>query len=282
MSDADTRSVEIDPELLSSIEEHAVSLAASAGELLLDYFHSDLKVEYKSEGSRSPVSDADKGAEQLIVEGIRSRFPDHGILSEETPPAEDLDRDFVWVIDPLDGTTNFVNGLPVFASSIGVLHQGKPVAGAIYAPSPTASAGRVFHARCGGGAFLNDSPIRVYGKAKLTPNGLIALPAGFRRRYRISKELSRLGEPRNIGSAAYEMALVASGVMQYAAFRRAAPMGRRRRSSNRARGWRRGIDKNIESMAAAPNVPRTSGDGPLSWKEASPSGGLACWRATPP
>ena len=218
MSDADTRSVEIDPELLSSIEEHAVSLAASAGELLLDYFHSDLKVEYKSEGSRSPVSDADKGAEQLIVEGIRSRFPDHGILSEETPPAEDLDRDFVWVIDPLDGTTNFVNGLPVFASSIGVLHQGKPVAGAIYAPSPTASAGRVFHARCGGGAFVNDTPIRVYGKAKLTPNGLIALPAGFRRRYRISKELSRLGEPRNIGSAAYEMALVASGVMQYAAF----------------------------------------------------------------
>ena len=129
MSGPDTRSAEIDPDLLSSIEEHAVSLAASAGELLLDYFHRDMKVEYKSEGSRSPVSDADKGAEQLIVDGIRSRFPGHGVLSEETPPAEDLDRDFVWVIDPLDGTTNFVNGLPVFASSIGVLHRASPSRG---------------------------------------------------------------------------------------------------------------------------------------------------------
>ena len=218
MSGTDTRPVEIDPSLLSSIEEHAVSLAASAGELLLDYFQRDIKVEYKSEGSRSPVSDADKAAEQLIVNGIRSRFPDHGILSEETPPAEDLDRAFVWVIDPLDGTTNFVNGLPVFASSIGVLHQGKPIAGAIYVPSPTASAGQVYHARCGGGAFVNDTPIRVYDKAKPTPNGLVALPASLRRRYRIGKELRRFGELRNIGSVAYEMALVASGVMQYTAF----------------------------------------------------------------
>ena len=218
MLGTDTCSAEIDPDLLSSIEEHAASLAASAGKLLMDYFHRDMKVEYKSEGSRSPVSDADKGAEQLIVDGIRSRFPDHGILSEETPPAEDLDRAFVWVIDPLDGTTNFVNGLPVFASSIGVLHQGKPIAGAIYVPSPTSSAGRVFHARCGGGAFVNDTPIRVYDKAKPMPNGLITLPASFRRRYRIGKELRRLGEPRNIGSTAYEMTLVASGVMQYAAF----------------------------------------------------------------
>ena len=218
MSATDTRSAEIDPDLLSSIEEHAVSLAASAGELLLDYFHRDMKVEYKSEGSRSPVSDADKGAEQLIVDGIRSRFPSHGILSEETPPAEDLDRNFVWVIDPLDGTTNFVNGLPVFASSIGVLHQGKPIAGAIYVPSPTSSAGRVFHARCGGGAFAGDTPIRVYDKVKPTPNGLVTLPAAFWQRYRIGKELRRLGELRNIGSIAYEMTLVASGVMQYAAF----------------------------------------------------------------
>ncbi len=218
MSGTDTRPSEIDPGLLSSIEEHAVSLAASAGELLLDYFQRDIKVEYKSEGSRSPVSDADKAAEQIIVGGIRSRFPDHGILSEETPPAEDLDRAFVWVIDPLDGTTNFVNGLPVFASSIGVLHQGKPIAGAIYIPSPTASAGQVYHARCGGGAFVNDTPIRVYDKAKPTPNGLVSLPASLRRRYRIGKELRRFGELRNIGSVAYEMALVASGVMQYAAF----------------------------------------------------------------
>ena len=218
MSGPDTRPPEIDPDLLSSIEDHAVSLAASAGELLLDYFHRDMKVEYKSEGSRSPVSDADKGAEQLIVDGIRSRFPGHGILSEETPPAEDLDQTFVWVIDPLDGTTNFVNGFPVFSSSIGVLHHGKPVSGAIYVPSPTTSAGLVFHARCGGGAFAGDTPIRVYDKPMPMPNGLVMLPAAFWRRYRIGKELRRLGELRNIGSTAYEMTLVASGVMQYAAF----------------------------------------------------------------
>ncbi len=273
MSVPDTRSAEIDPDLLSSIEEHAVSLAASAGELLLDYFHRDMKVEYKSEGSRSPVSDADKGAERLIVDGIRARFPDHGILSEETPPAEDLERDFVWVIDPLDGTTNFVNGLPVFASSIGVLHRGKPVAGAIYAPSPAASAGRVFHARLGGGAFAGDTPIRVYDKPNLTPNGLVAHPAGFRRRYRMSKELSRLGELRNIGSAAYEMALVASGVMQYAAF--AAP-----HIWDVAAGVAIVREAGGEVLAGTSNRWLPIQSFPVAQAGRPPQGGLAKWRAS--
>ena len=282
MSGTDTRPVEIDPGLLSSIEEHAVSLAASAGELLLDYFQRDIKVEYKSEGSRSPVSDADKAAEQIIVGGIRSRFPDHGILSEETPPAEDLDRAFVWVIDPLDGTTNFVNGLPVFASSIGVLHQGKPIAGAIYVPSPTASAGRVYHARCGGGAFASDTPIRVYDKAKPTPNGLVALPTSLRRRYRIGKELRRFGELRNIGSVAYEMALVASGVMQYTAF--AAP-----HAWDVVAGVAIVREAGGEVMTRTSNqwLPLQSFSGPREarhapWMETSPSGGPACWWAIPP
>ena len=278
MSGSDTRSAEIDPELLSSIEEHAVSLAASAGELLLDYFHGDLKVEYKSEGSRSPVSDADKGAEKLIVDGIRSRFPGHGILSEETPPAEDLDRTFVWVIDPLDGTTNFVNGLPVFASSIGVLHQGRPVAGAIYVPSPTASAGRVFHARRGGGAFAGDTPIRVYDKAKPMPNGLVTPPRGFpaaiQNRQGVEKA-RRAAQHRQ-----HRLRDDAGGFRGHALrrFRRAARMGRRRGSSNCARGRRRGNGKNIESMAAARITPRPRGGRSLhGWRprqvEGQPAGG---------
>lgn len=210
---------DVDPELLRAVEEHAVHLAREAGALLLDSFQRDHQVEYKSEGNRDPVTEADKQAEELLTAGIRDRFPDHGILGEETAESQGLDKDFVWVLDPLDGTYNYLNRYPFFGVSVGVLHRGVPVVGALFVPSPLRAGGQVLHARSGGGAFVDGEPIRVHGGEGEPGSGLVSLPAAFRGQFRMGKELRRqIGEVRITGSIVYEISLVASGVLRLAAF----------------------------------------------------------------
>ena len=150
---------------------------------------------------------------------IEAAHPDHAILSEETPTDPEQEGEVVWVIDPLDGTINFLNGLPVFGVSIGVLERGRPVAGAIFVPSIQAPEGAVFHARTGGGAFLDATRITL-SDGQLPGHGLLAaLPSYFGRLFSIRPELrQRLGEVRSTGSVAYELALVACGTFQYTAF----------------------------------------------------------------
>ena len=135
--------LKVDPSLLLSLEEHATTLARQAGTLLLDLFQRKLLVEYKSKGQRDPVTEADRKAEELLTAGIQQHFPQHGILSEETQEPYGIKRDFVWVVDPLDGTTNFMNRYPFFGVSIGVLYRGVPVAGALFIPWPLVSGGQV-------------------------------------------------------------------------------------------------------------------------------------------
>ena len=210
---------EIDTSLLLSMEEHATRLAREAGALLLELFQQELQVEYKSKGHQDPVTEADRSAEALLMAGIQRQFPQHGILSEETPEPEGVERDFLWVLDPLDGTTNFVNRFPFFGVSVGVLYRGVPVVGALFIPSPLSPGGQVIHARQGGGAFADDTPIHVYGEREPSQNGLLAMPAYFWRQFRVGSDLRhRLGDARITGSIAYELALVASGVLQHAAF----------------------------------------------------------------
>ncbi|MBI4201078.1 MAG: hypothetical protein HY531_02165 [Chloroflexi bacterium] len=213
--------LESDPALLLSLEQEAVKLASEAGALLLDSFHKQLTVEYKADGHRDPVTEVDRNAEALITAGIRRRFPEHGILAEEMPQALGLDRDFLWVVDPLDGTTNFINRYPLVGVSIGVLYRANPVAGAVFVTLPMASGGRVLHARLGGGAFADDSPIQVYPAKDPSKEGLAALPTGFFRHFRAAKDLRRkIGDTRVTGSIVCDMALVASGMLQFAAFTR--------------------------------------------------------------
>ncbi len=211
--------VDVDPELLRSIEGHAVLLARDAGALLLDSFQRDHQVEYKSEGNRDPVTEADKQAEELLAAGIRDRFPDHGILGEETPESQGLDNDFIWVLDPLDGTYNFLNRYPFFGVSVGVLHRGVPVVGAMFVPSPLKAGGQVLHARSGSGAFADDEPIHAHDGEGEPGSGLVSLPGAFRGQFQMGKELRRqIGEVRTTGSIVYEISLVASGVLRLAAF----------------------------------------------------------------
>ncbi|MBI4199018.1 MAG: inositol monophosphatase [Chloroflexi bacterium] len=205
----------VDPALLLALEARATTLARDAGALLLEWFRRPQTVEYKSRGHRDPVSEADRKADELLQAGIRRHFPDHGILSEEAPPAIEPEREFLWVLDPLDGTANFVAGCPFYGVSIGVLYRGTPVVGALFVPSPGSAPGQVLHARLGGGAFADDTPLFVSPSERPDPSGLVGIPGSLRHYFRVGRGLARLlGQPRVTGSVAYELALAASGVFQ--------------------------------------------------------------------
>ena len=136
---------------LREIEASAIELARNAGKLLLGYFDKPLHVTYKAQHNRSPVTDADKASDDYLRGEIARRFPEHALLSEESEDGADRAAEVTWVIDPLDGTTNFLNGLPTFGVLIGVLEQGRPVASATFLPTVTTTEGRVLHAHAGGG-----------------------------------------------------------------------------------------------------------------------------------
>jgi len=208
---------------LAEIEQHAALIAGEAGTLLLDLFRTPIDVEYKDEGNRDPVSEADRGAEEQLRAAILRRFPDHAILGEEGKDAGPAGAEYIWVLDPLDGTTNFVNGLPLFTVSVGVLRWGHPAAGAIWCSASPSGAPGVFSAHAGGGARLNGVPVSVEGRAargaKQLPHRLAAYPGNFGAFLTLSHPRGlRAGEPRTLGSTAYECALVAAGVLQSAIF----------------------------------------------------------------
>lgn len=204
--------------LLIEVEKQAVAMAKEAGELLLGYFGGPLAIEYKDKKQSDPVTDADKESQALLLRRINDAFPGHAVVGEEDTDASDEPLpEFVWVLDPLDGTRNFSQGLPVFACSIGVLRRGVPVAGAIFLPWP-GSEGTVLHARAGGGARKDGEPlIRLAAKAPESRR-LTGLPGGFGYRFTFAESMrGRSGETRQIGSIAYELAMTASGVYQYSA-----------------------------------------------------------------
>lgn len=241
---------EPDAALAAEIERHAVELARGAGRLLAGHFGQQLAVEFKDEQQRDPVTAADKAVQAYLSGEIARRFPGHGILGEEADAAERESEapapDFLWILDPLDGTTNFLNGLPVFASSIGVMHRGRLLAGALFLPWPAAptpvggasahltipadtppssdgglppggaSGGFVLHCRRGGGCYADGVPAAVYETAEPVANRLIGVPGYFGAVHRFAGPLAqKAGEPRTTGSIAYELALTARGVMQY-------------------------------------------------------------------
>jgi myo-inositol-1(or 4)-monophosphatase len=130
------------------------AIAREAGALLLHYFHQRVKIEYK--GDVDLVTVADRTSEKLIVERVRSTWPQHDIVGEEGTRQE-TGAEYRWYIDPLDGTTNFAHGYPVFCVSMGLEHRGEMIAGVLYDPTRD----ELFAAEKGKGAFLNGEPIHV-------------------------------------------------------------------------------------------------------------------------
>jgi myo-inositol-1(or 4)-monophosphatase len=141
---------------LSVLLEVAVHATRAAGAMLMERLGLDRRIEHK--GVIDLVTDADRAAEEAIVALIRQRFPRHQILAEEGTRGGQ-DSPYRWIIDPLDGTTNYAHRYPHFAVSVAVELAGELVAGAVYDPVRD----EVFSARAGGGAFLNGAPIAVSG-----------------------------------------------------------------------------------------------------------------------
>ncbi len=129
-------------------------LAAASGELIKGhYFRPDLHVDIKSD--LSPVTQADTGAERLMRDMIAQKYPQHGVLGEEFENTN-TDAEFVWVLDPIDGTVSFTTGCPLFGTLIGLLYQGEPYLGCIHQP--------IVGQLCTGdnqSAHMNGTPIRV-------------------------------------------------------------------------------------------------------------------------
>ncbi|MBT43993.1 MAG: hypothetical protein CL922_00825 [Deltaproteobacteria bacterium] len=206
-------------------------MAQGAGDILAAHFGRKISIEYKDKEERDPVTEVDKACQDYLVGEINRRFPDHSILGEEQSEEEAKKAkedsgatdppcgDFLWVLDPLDGTTNFLNGLPVYAVSVGVLHKGRPLAGALFIPWPKPGGGFVLHCRQGGGCFAGEDPVEVYKSDEPVNNRLAGLPGHFSYFTKYGKGLrGKSGEPRTTGSIAYELAMTACGVMQYAVF----------------------------------------------------------------
>ena len=202
---------------IERIERDAVEFARGAGALLLDHFRRPLEVEYKSANRRDPVTEADRRAEAFLRDAISAAYPDHGIVGEEDENTKHQTPEFAWVLDPLDGTTNFLNGLPIFASSIGVLRRGVPVVAALFIPGVEGAGGSVYHARLGGGAFQDDRALSVTENTQPERGRLTGLPSFYWRMYGFRDGLrQRLGEIRSLGSIAFEMAMTARGSFQMA------------------------------------------------------------------
>ncbi|HKM17142.1 MAG: inositol monophosphatase [Firmicutes bacterium] len=135
--------------------EYAKDLAYAAGKILREQLKSGFSIEYK--GQIDLITDADKASEELLTRAITRAYPEHAILTEEGGKLGNPGSDYLWVIDPLDGTTNFAHRLPYFSVSIALLEKSAPVAAVVYAPS----ADEMFSAAAGSGAWLNDHPIKV-------------------------------------------------------------------------------------------------------------------------
>jgi myo-inositol-1(or 4)-monophosphatase len=212
--DAAVAAIGIDIEELREIERLAADLARLAGAEMVSGLGKLLAVRYKGEPDRDqlwrdPVSEVDSHVEELIRERVAKEFPSHDIVGEESDVRPHAESDFVWAVDPIDGTTNFINGFPSFAASIGVLHRGRPVAGAVWCASTHALRAGVYHAHLGGRFHFDDEAL----DRKLNPavrRRLAGVPG-------VGVE-NLPWESRKTGSAAIECAFVAAGLLRVALF----------------------------------------------------------------
>src|SRR5581483_4662316 len=184
-------------------------IAREAGALLMEHFRQRVKIEYK--GDVDLVTIADRQSEKLILERIRARWPSHDVRGEEGG-LHDRGSDYRWYVDPLDGTTHFAHGYPVFCVSLGLERKGQRIAGVIYDPTRD----ELFSAELGGGAYLNGDRIHV-SKTMNLAESLVATGFPSHKRHRnpnihfYHQITLRTHGVRRAGSAALDLACVASG-----------------------------------------------------------------------
>lgn len=192
-------------------------LVKKSGETLEYYFNSkNLSIEYKSKNN--PVTQADKEAEKVIIETIKSKFPQDEIICEESCPViNEIKKDKrYWIIDPLDGTVNFAHKLPIFCISIGILEKNNIVEGIVYNPITK----DLYYAKKGFGAYKNNKKILV-SKIKNLYNSLLV--TGFpyythknpKRVFKLFNKFAITAQAvRRLGSAALDLCMVAEGIFE--------------------------------------------------------------------
>ncbi len=190
----------------------AVSAAKEAGRYAFEHIDKVKKIEHK-DGLNNIVTDIDKKCEKIIIDKITEIFPLHSILAEETGEHRaDSPAAVKWVVDPIDGTTNYAHGFPIFCTSIGVLFEGESLIGVVY----DASRDELFTAERGGGAFLNGKKITV-SSVELLRDSLVATGFAYDAEGKVANldyfkaALSRVQAVRRAGSAALDLCYVASG-----------------------------------------------------------------------
>ena len=201
---------------LTHLAETARSLAQRGGDILMDRFHATIEISFKGQNAHDPVTEVDHAIEDLIRDEVHRQFPDHGVLGEERDNGGPVDADIVWVIDPLDGTSNFINGIGMFACSIGILHRGAPIAGAMWLPSNRFLKPGVYHAQAGDGMMFNGDAVDCEAPALQSASRLSTVPAGTGGV--TGPAGRRFGIARTFGSTATELALAAEGSVQMALF----------------------------------------------------------------
>jgi myo-inositol-1(or 4)-monophosphatase len=196
---------------IDELLKFGIRVAKKAGKIIMKRYGQAHKIEFKK--ANDLVTEADKKAEAFIIKKIRSRYPHHEILAEErgAVPVKELDEERIrWIIDPLDGTTNFAHGFPFFAVSIGIEKNGEVIGGIVYAPYLK----ELFHAGKYMGAYLNGKKIEVSDTEELEHS---LLATGFSAEDRdinlpyLVRYLNEVQAIRRAGSAAMDLCYVACG-----------------------------------------------------------------------
>ena len=199
----------IDPLFLAT----AVQAVLAAGDLQMARFGTDLRVAKK--GAIDLVTEVDVAVERTFRAMVAERFPDHVVLAEELGASGPTAGKYCWIFDPLDGTTNYAHGLPVFASSLALEIDGVVSVGAVYDPTRR----ELFTATLGGGAYLNGVPLRVSPVVTLVDAMLVTgFPYTIHQAHEqlvslFSAFLSKAQAVRRLGSAALDLCYVAAGRM---------------------------------------------------------------------
>ncbi|WP_375451831.1 inositol monophosphatase family protein [uncultured Devosia sp.] len=189
-----------------------VAVARQAGALTLGYFERFRELEIGIKGPADFVSEADKESELLIRRFLAERYPDWSFTGEEFPPVDGQDQDFRWLVDPIDGTTNFLNGMH-YTISIALRRGNETVCGALYNPA----ANEMFTVIRGQGALLNGTRLQVSGQSEiglltvgtgLPTSNLFTFPGAYQRLQDIRDPI---GAVRVVGSSANSCAYVACG-----------------------------------------------------------------------
>lgn len=212
VADATSRDDAAESSAFASELTFAHALAVRAGELLMDRYERVERVDYKS--ARDIVTEVDHLSEELIIDAIRARFPGDGILAEESGEHRTVAGDApsagagrVWIIDPIDGTINYANGIPMFCVSIGLAVDGVPAVGVVHDPTRA----ETFSAAADGPALLDGVAVQASDKERLT-DFVVSLALGGRSvatRLRRTRKAIRVS--RSMGSSALALAYVANG-----------------------------------------------------------------------